>query len=70
VCTSYASGTSHIALVYRARLRQGQSVLVLGAAGGVGLAAVQIAKALGASVVAVARGADKMAGDGGREGGG
>lgn len=35
--------------------------LVLGAAGGVGLAAVQIAKALGAKVVAVARGAEKMA---------
>ena len=56
-----AYGTSHVALVHRARLRSGQSVLVLGAAGGVGLAAVQIAKAAGATVVAVARGAAKCA---------
>ena len=55
-----AYGTSHIALVHRAKLKKGQTVLVLGAAGGVGMAAVQIAKALGAKVVAVARGADKM----------
>ena len=55
-----AYGTSHIALVHRARLKAGQTVLVLGAAGGVGMAAVQIARALGAKVVAVARGAEKM----------
>ncbi|MFI7669574.1 zinc-binding dehydrogenase [Nocardia sp. NPDC049526] len=39
----------------RADVRPGQSVLVLGAAGGVGTAAIQIAKALGATVIAVAR---------------
>lgn len=92
-----AYGTSHVALLHRCRLRAGQTVLVLGAAGGVGLAAVQarrrrtvtarspspsraplrlpgppasappapsfrqIAKAVGARVVAVARGAQKLA---------
>lgn len=44
--------TAHLALVERAGLRPGEVVLVTGAAGGVGLAAVQIAKALGAVVVA------------------
>ena len=37
-----AFGTAHLALVERARLRKGQTVLVLGAAGGVGTAAVQV----------------------------
>jgi NADPH2:quinone reductase len=46
--------TAHVALKYRGRLRAGESVLVHGAAGGVGSAAVQVAKALGAGrVVAV-----------------
>uniref|UniRef100_A0A061S5S8 Quinone oxidoreductase-like protein 2 n=1 Tax=Tetraselmis sp. GSL018 TaxID=582737 RepID=A0A061S5S8_9CHLO len=54
-----AFGTAHLALVERAKLRPGQVVLVLGAGGGVGLAAVQIAKLLGARVVAVARGGTK-----------
>lgn len=54
-----AFGTSYLALVDRARIQPGQTVLVLGAAGGVGVAAVQIAKAVGCRVVAVARGADK-----------
>ncbi|MCW8199256.1 NADPH:quinone oxidoreductase family protein [Verminephrobacter aporrectodeae subsp. tuberculatae] len=46
--------TSHHALVDRARLRAGETVLVLGAAGGVGTAAIQIAKAMGARVIAAA----------------
>lgn len=50
-----AFGTSHVALVHRAHLSSGQVLLVLGAAGGVGLAAVQIGKVCGAIVIAVAR---------------
>ena len=46
--------TSHHALVDRAALKAGETVLVLGAAGGVGTAAIQIAKALGAKVIAAA----------------
>ncbi len=46
--------TSHHALVDRAQLKPGETVLVLGAAGGVGTAAIQIAKAVGARVVAAA----------------
>lgn len=56
-----AYGTSHLALTRRARLEAGETLLVLGAAGGVGLTAVEIGKALGATVIAVARGADKLA---------
>ena len=47
-------GTSYAALVWRARLRAGETVLVHGAAGAVGLAAVEFAKGLGARVVATA----------------
>jgi NADPH2:quinone reductase len=54
-------GTSHLALTRRAQLQQGETLLVLGAAGGVGLTAVEIGKAMGARVIAVARGADKLA---------
>ncbi|BDA44288.1 Quinone oxidoreductase-like protein 2 [Coccomyxa sp. Obi] len=54
-----AFGTSHVALKERANLQPGQTVLVLGAAGGVGIAAVQICKAMGAKVVAVCRGSSK-----------
>ncbi|KAG2724045.1 hypothetical protein I3760_02G199900 [Carya illinoinensis] len=54
-----AYGTSHVALVHRAILSSGQVLLVLGAAGGVGLAAVQIGKVCGAIVIAVARGTEK-----------
>lgn len=46
--------TSHHALIDRAALRAGETVLVLGAAGGVGTAAIQIAKAAGARVIAAA----------------
>ena len=52
-------GTSHHALVDRAALQPGETVLVLGAAGGVGTAAIQIAKAVGARVIAAASTADK-----------
>ena len=46
--------TSYHALVDRAQLRAGETVLVLGAAGGVGTSAIQIAKAMGAKVIAAA----------------
>ena len=55
-----AYGTSHLALTRRANLKSGETLLVLGAAGGVGLTAVEIGKALGATVIAVARGANKL----------
>lgn len=51
--------TSHAALVHRARLRAGETLLVHGAAGGVGLSAVQIGKAAGARVIACAGSAEK-----------
>ena len=54
-------GTSHHALQDRARLRSGETLLVLGAGGGVGLAAVELGKALGARVVAAASSAAKLA---------
>ena len=56
-----AYGTSHLALRYRARLQAGETLLVLGAAGGVGLAAIEIGKLAGARVIAVARGSAKLA---------
>ena len=56
-----AYGTSHLALDHRARLAPGERLAVLGAAGGVGLTAVEIGKLMGAEVIAVARGADKLA---------
>jgi NADPH2:quinone reductase len=49
---AFTYGTSHHALIDRGQLQPGETVLVLGAAGGVGTAAVQIAKAAGAKVVA------------------
>lgn len=52
-------GTSHHALIDRAGLKAGETVLVLGAAGGVGTAAIQIAKAVGATVIAAASSAAK-----------
>lgn len=57
---SVAYGTSHLALTGPARLRSGETLAVLGAGGGVGLTAVEIGAALGARVIAVARGADKL----------
>ncbi len=52
--------TSYAGLVYRANLQAGENLLVHAAAGGVGIAAVQIGKALGARVIATAGGADKL----------
>ena len=54
-------GTSHHAVVDRAQLKAGETMLVLGAAGGVGLAAIEIGKALGARVIAAASTAEKLA---------
>jgi NADPH2:quinone reductase len=54
-----AYGTSYGALVWKARLQKDEILLVHGAAGGVGLTAVEIGKALGAIVIATAGGADK-----------
>lgn len=45
--------TAYFALVHRGRIRNGETVLVLGAAGGIGTAATQVAKALGATVIAL-----------------
>jgi NADPH:quinone reductase len=52
-------GTAYFALVRRAKMQPGQSLLVLGAGGGVGLAAVDVGHALGLSVIAAASSADK-----------
>lgn len=51
---AFTYGTSHHALKQRASLKAGETVLVLGAAGGVGIAAVELAKLMGARVVAAA----------------
>ncbi len=54
-------GTSYHALVDRAGLKAGETLLVLGASGGVGLAAIEIGKQLGAKVIAAASSAEKLA---------
>ena len=51
---AFTYGTAHHALIDRGELKAGETVLVLGAAGGVGTAAIQIAKAAGAKVIAAA----------------
>jgi NADPH2:quinone reductase len=56
-----AYGTSHYALVHRGQLQPGETLLVLGAAGGVGLTAIEIGKHLGARVIAAAGGPEKLA---------
>lgn len=55
-----AYGTSHLALDHAARLREGETLLVTGAAGGVGLTAVELGARMGARVIAAARGAEKL----------
>lgn len=59
ISTTY--GTSYYALKQRADLKAGETLLVLGAAGGVGLAAVELGKAMGARVIAAASSAEKLA---------
>jgi NADPH2:quinone reductase len=59
ISTTY--GTSYYALKQRAALKPGENLLVLGAAGGVGLAAVDLGKALGARVIAAASTEEKLA---------
>ena len=54
-------GTCYHALHDRARLKAGETVLVLGAAGGIGIAAIELAKAAGARVIAAASSDDKLA---------
>jgi NADPH2:quinone reductase len=56
-----AYGTSEVALSFRAGLKPGETLLVTGASGGVGLTAVELGKLMGARVIAVARGADRLA---------
>ena len=53
-------GTSHYALKDRAHIKPGETLLVLGAAGGVGLAAVELGVAMGATVIAAASSQDKV----------
>ena len=53
--------SSHVALRWQGRLEAGETLLVLGAAGGVGLTAVEIGKAMGARVIAAASTAEKLA---------
>ncbi len=55
-----AYGTADLALRHRARLRPGETLLVLGAAGGVGLTAVEVGKLLGARVIACARNESRL----------
>jgi len=56
-----AYGTSYYALKQRGQLKEGDTLLVLGASGGVGLTAVELGKLLGARVIAAASTADKLA---------
>ena len=56
-----AFGTAYSALRSFARLQQGETVLILGAAGGIGLAALQIARLLGARIIAAASSEEKLA---------
>ena len=55
-----AYGTAHFALEYRGQLQPGETLLVLGAAGGVGLAAIEVGKSLGARVIAAASSPEKL----------
>ena len=54
-------GTAHHALRHRGQVKQGETLLVLGAAGGVGIAAIEVGKVLGLHVIACASSDDKLA---------
>lgn len=58
---SMVYGTSYYALKQRANIQPGETLLVLGASGGVGLATVELGKAMGAHVIAAASSAEKLA---------
>ncbi len=60
-CFIFTYGTSHHALKDRARLKAGETVLILGASGGVGAAAIELAKAAGATVIAAVSSEEKAA---------
>ncbi len=55
-----AYGTAHGALAWRGQIEVGETLLVHGAAGGVGLTAVEVGRAMGAKVIATARGAERL----------
>ncbi len=59
-CTLYTYGTSYHALKDRAQIKAGETLLVLGAAGGVGLAAVELGHVMGATVIAAASTDEKL----------
>jgi NADPH:quinone reductase len=59
--TLYTFGTAYHALKDRARIQEGETLLVLGASGGVGLAAVELGKVMGARVIAAASTKEKLA---------
>lgn len=60
-CFIFTYGTSHYALKNRAALQEGESLLILGASGGVGAAAIELGKALGAKVIAAVSSEEKAA---------
>ncbi len=53
-------GTSHVGLLHRAKLQKGETLLVHGAGGGVGLAAIDIARHIGANIIATASSKEKL----------
>jgi len=59
-CFPITYGTAHFALTHRGQLKPGQTLLVTGAAGGVGIAAIEIGKALGARVIAAAGSPERL----------
>jgi len=60
-CFPVVYGTAHFALTYRGKLQSGETLVVTGAAGGVGLASVEVGKILGGRVIAAASSAERLA---------